>query len=46
MKINQIKLLVTTIALCASVTAVAAAEDKISGDPSVNIPVNRGQQLS
>ena len=39
MKINQIKLLVTTIALCVSVTAVADEQGKISGGPSVNMPV-------
>ena len=41
MKINQIKLLVTTIVLCASVTAVADVRDKISGGPSVNKPVTQ-----
>ena len=41
MKINKIKLLVTTIVLSASVTAVVAAQDNISGDPSVNKPVTQ-----
>lgn len=41
MKINKIKLLVTTIALCVSATAVAASQDKVSGGTSVNIPVTQ-----
>ena len=41
MKINKIKLLVTTIILCASVTAVADTKNKISGSPSVNKPVTQ-----
>ena len=41
MKINKIKLLVTTIALCVSATAVAASQDKASGGTSVNIPVTQ-----
>lgn len=41
MKINKIKLLVTAIVLCASVPAVAASHDEVSGGPSVNIPVTQ-----
>lgn len=41
MKINNMKLLVTTIVLCASVTAFADTKNKISGGPSVNKPVTQ-----
>ena len=41
MKFNKFKLLVTTIVLCVSVTAVATAQDMISGGSSVNIPVTQ-----
>ena len=41
MKINKIKWLVTTVVLCASVTVVAAALDKVSDGPSVNKPVTQ-----
>lgn len=41
MKINNMKLLVTTIAMCVSVTAFADTKNKISGGPSVNKPVTQ-----
>ena len=41
MKINKITSLVTMIVLSASATGVTAAQDKISGGPSVNIPVTQ-----
>ena len=41
MKFNRLKLLVTTIVLCVSATAAEAAQDKIKGGPSINVPVTQ-----
>lgn len=41
MKFNKFKLLLTSIVLSVSVTAVAVAQDMVSGGPSVNKPVTQ-----